>query len=176
MAWWKKQAKTCSCGNPPVSGYSSCAETQLKNIEPVCNGCLLSRFAQEVSTYQNKAVILEPSEDFPCYVFQPLDGLQAISSSVFLDDVSSLLSGMDPLCKKCDKLSSFLWIGSAELSAAEQTRFFQEGISKTLNTSSKVSLCVDCCVESLRRYFPPLQFLEVCAPKNRDGVQLPMGY
>jgi hypothetical protein len=174
--WKKKKPASCRCGNEETQGYSPHAEADSDQIEHMCDSCMLTRLGDEFKAFTNRAILIEPSGDFPCYVFQPIQEISSISSRAFKDDATSLLSGIGEQCRKCGGPGRFLWLPSDGLTVETQERFFSDGISRVLDTSSGESLCAPCSIDLLQKYFPPLRFVEISAPKGQDGIQMPMGY
>ena len=155
------------------------AESDLEAIQQVCDKCLMNHMRLEFHSFRSKAIILEPTSDNPCYVFQPLDELVSISSNSFVEDAHSLLAHMNHNCESCALRPRFLWVHCKKLNDNESSHFWKDGISAVLlgmGLQPPKSLCADCCVNLLQKYFPPMQFLEICFPKAKDGVQISMGY
>ena len=174
--------KPCvSCRAPARFGYSRHAE-DIEHVEPVCLNCLISRLARDYRSFEGKAVVVQPAQGPPAYVYQPLeDWSAAFPNSKISDDVSHLLRSLQSRCQVCGEAANFLWIGSDGLTANNFTDTLDEGISATLleRNRTRTALCAKCCVSQIERDLitRELQYLEVCAPVgNSQGFVIPMGY
>jgi hypothetical protein len=175
--------KPCSvCGVKSSYGYSEHAEENADKIKPMCLNHLISRLGNDYQSFQGRAVVIEPADGPPCYVFQPVEEWrQAFKDSKIADDVSSLLAKMETKCHDCGQKANFLWVESHGLTGDNFGETLDKGMSATLllHNSVPISLCAKCCVKHVARTLETkhLSYLEVCAPKGIvDGFIIPMGY
>jgi hypothetical protein len=175
--------KACSvCGVTSSYGYSQHAEEDADKIRPMCLVHLMSQLEGDYEGFRGRAVVVEPADGPPCYVFQPVqEWRQAFKDSKISDDVSSLIAKMDGKCHDCGQTANFLWLGSKGLSGENFEETLDKGLSATLlrQNPAPVSLCPKCCVKRVASALEGkrLSYLEVCAPKgNADGFVIPMGY
>jgi hypothetical protein len=175
--------KACSvCGAQSSFGYSDHAEEDADKIKPRCLTHLVSELESSYQSFRGRAVVIEPADGPPCYVFQPVEEWrQAFKDSKIADDVSSLLAKMDAKCLDCGQTANFLWVESSGLTGDNFGETLDKGVSATLlrQNSAPISLCPKCCVKRVVRVLETkrLSYLEVCAPKgNANGFVIPMGY
>src|SRR5579862_4552227 len=65
--------KPCSvCGVTSRYGYSQHAEQEADKIKPMCFGHLRSQLESDYEGFRGRAVVVEPADGPPCYVFQPV--------------------------------------------------------------------------------------------------------
>ncbi|SRR6266540_1848857 len=175
--------KPCSvCGVQSSYGYSEHAEEDADKIKPLCLAHLISELESNYLSFRGRAVVIEPADGPPCYVFQPAEEWrQAFKDSKIAGDVSSLLSKMDEKCHDCRQTASCLWVESKGLTGDNFGETLDKGVSATLlrRNPAPISLCPKCCVKRIANALEAkrLSYLEVCAPKgNADGFVIPMGY
>lgn len=171
----------CSvCGSGETRfNYSPAAESDPKHFQPMCQGCLIRKLAQDYASYSGRAVVIEPAAGPPCYVFQPGSlwaGEFAISS-----DVENLLRTLASHCGSCSSPAKYLWVGSRGLSESTFGDVLEKGISQTLlawGNPNPVSLCPKCCVRRIEKALQDahVSYIEVSPPKSDDGFVIPMGY
>ena len=173
--------KLCeACRAPAHYGYSKHAED--KHVQPMCLNCLIARLTQDYSSFEGKAVVIQPAEGPPVYVFQPLeDWKAAFPESRIADDVGRLLSKLEGRCQICGVGAKILWIESRGLTGDNFCETLDKGISATLleRNPDTTRLCAKCCVRQIEREFVTrnLEYLEVCAPTGASqGFVIPMGY
>jgi hypothetical protein len=175
--------KPCSvCGAPSSYGYSEHAEEDADKIKPLCLAHLVPELEKGYQSFQGRAVIIEPADGPPCYVFQPAgEWRQAFKDTKIADDVSALLAKMEVKCRDCGKPAPYLWVESKGLTGENFGDTLDKGLSATLlnQNAAPVSLCPRCCVKRVTTTLEAkhLSYLEVCVPKGRkDGFVIPMGY
>ncbi len=175
--------KPCSvCGLQSRYGFSEHAEEDADKIKPLCLGHLISELESNYQSFRGRAVVIEPADGPPCYVFQPVEEWrQAFKESKIADDVSSLLARMETKCHDCGQPANCLWVESKGLTGDNFSETLDKGVSATLlrENPAPISLCPKCCVNRVARALEAkrLSYLEVCAPKgNADGFVIPMGY
>ena len=175
--------KPCSvCGVPSSFGYSAHAEEDANKIKPLCLAHLIPELEKGYQSFQGRAVVIEPADGPPCYVFQPAgEWRKAFKDTKIADDVSSLLAKMDTKCHDCGQSAIFLWIESKGLTGDNFGETLDKGLATTLlrQNSAPVSLCPKCCVKRVTRALEAkhLSYFEVCVPRgSADGFVIPMGY
>ena len=170
------------CGVQSAYGYSEHAEEEADKIKPMCLKHLISEIGNDYQTFQGRAVVIEPADGPPCYVFQPIEEWHlSFSQSKIYDDVLHFLANMDTKCHDCGMKANFLWVESNGLTGENFGKTLDNGLPSTLllNNPAPISLCPKCCLSRIRKAFEGkhLSYLEVCAPKgNTDGFVIPMGY
>jgi hypothetical protein len=174
--------KPCSvCG--AVSGYGYDKEAEdLASIKPMCLKCLVEQIEKEYAVFTGRAVVIQPADGPPCYVFQPVkEWRESFKDSTIADDVVSLLANLDAKCHDCGQEARFLWVESSGLNGDNFSEALDRGISETLLRSNPepVSLCAKCCVGHIAKDLRErgITYGEVCSPKGAaDGFVVPMGY
>lgn len=174
--------KPCTiCRMPAKYGYSERAE-ELDRLTPMCRDCLVSRLSGDYDRFEGQAVVVQPAEGPPVYVYQPVaEWKAAFPDSKIADDVEHLLSDLAAQCQSCSGIAKYLWIGSSGLTGENFTDTLDRGISQTLlaDNPDKLSLCSKCCVRKIEQDLrtKDIEYLEICAPKgNSRGFVIPMGY
>ena len=176
-------SKPCSvCGAPSSYGFSEHAEEEADKIKPLCLTHLILELEKGYQSFQGRAVVIEPADGPPCYVFQPAsEWRQAFKDTKIADDVSALLAKMDAKCHDCGQEAPYLGVESKGLTGDNFSDTLDKGLSATLlpQNSPPISLCPKCCVKRITKALETnhLSYLEVCVPKgNTDGFVIPMGY
>jgi hypothetical protein len=175
--------KTCvTCGAEANFGYSEHAEEDLEKIKPLCLKCLVSRLEEDYSTFTGQAVVIQPAEGPPCYVFQPVQSWKKHSKkSKIADEAVTLLDRMEPGCLECGQKANYVWVESRGLNGDNFGETLDKGLSETLLVQNPrpISLCPACCVARIVLQFEEqqLSYLEVASPRgNEAGFVVPMGY
>ena len=187
--WWRKWpvSSTCSvCGakrlDGPQYGYSDHAEEDASKMKPLCREHLIAQLETVYSSYQKRALVIQPASGLPCYVFQPIkEWNDFFKDSRIGSDAENLLAGMNPKCQDCGENANYLWVESNGLTGDNFEETLNKGVSETLlNKNPKpISLCGK---HSVQRIAAALEqqnvfYLEVCGPKGTDnGFVVPMGY
>ena len=170
------------CGAESRFGYSEHAEEDLEKIEPLCLQCLVTRLEEDYTTFAARAVVIQPADGPPCYVFQPLqEWREHFKASKIADDVASILREMEPRCQECGAKASYAWLESRGLNGENFGETLDNGLKNTLLTQNPrpVSLCAACCVRRVSNDLETkrLAYIEVSGPKGADdGFVVPMGY
>ncbi len=174
--------KPCSiCGAESGFGYDKEAE-DLANIKPMCLKCLLSQLEKEYAAFAGRAVVIQPAQGPPSYVFQPVkEWRDNFKDSKIAADVVSLVAKMDTKCHDCGQKASFLWVESSGLNGHNFTETLDKGISETLLRANPkpISLCAKCCIGRMANDLRDkhITYGEVCSPRGAvDGFVVPMGY
>lgn len=174
--------KACSiCGAESRFGYDEYAE-DLEHIRPMCLKHLISQLEEDYTSFGGRAVVVQPADGPPCYVFQPVkEWHESFKDSRIPDDVLSLLARMETKCHDCGQAANYLWVESADLTGDNFGKTLDNGVSETLlrRNPKPISLCAKCCVKRISTDLETkhLTYLEVCAPKGKvDGFVIPMGY
>ena|SRR5271155_4874354 len=56
-----RKRRTCAhCGAVPQHGYSQKAESEHKDIEPLCAACLVKQLEKDYAAYRGRCVVLRP--------------------------------------------------------------------------------------------------------------------
>ena len=173
--------KPCSlCGAESGYGYDKEAE-ELANIKPMCLTCLVAQLEKDYAAFAGRAVVIQPADGPPSYVFQPLkEWRQYVKKSKIADDTASLLAKLEPTCHDCGRKANFLWIESRGLNGDNFTETLDKGISETLlrGNPKPVSLCAKCCVGHIANDLRDkhISYGEVCSPRGAEnGFVVPMG-
>lgn len=171
--------KTCAnCGSPSQFGYSREAESELEDIVSLCFTCLVKKMTDDYQSYEGRALVIQPAEGFPCYVFQTSSRWP---DSKLAKEAAEMLSASDEACEQCGSNAHYLWVSSKGLNPSTFEQVLSKGLSETLlrwGNSRPISLCSRCCVKSIAKAIEErkLTFLEVCSPRSADGIVIPMGY
>lgn len=186
LRFFRKQSpldRPCSgCGEPSRFGYGEHPETKLADLRPLCLACLEADLRVDYAKFLNRAVVVEPIEGPPVYVFQSLAAWKAaFGETPMPGDVEALLGQMGTECRRCGSEARFLWIESEGLTAETLAQVLDEGLNATplLNSRTLVALCAPCCVEQIVQALTlrKLSYIEVCSPAGAEpGIVLPMAY
>jgi hypothetical protein len=179
----KLRRKICArCGAFAQHGHSQKAESDLKDIVPLCLSCLLAQLEQDYSIYRGRAVVIQPVAEFPCYVFRDRGYLQRISQSQDLDhEIHELLARVGT-CGACGGTAHYLWIESHGLNDKTFETCLNGGLAKPLlawGNPPPVSLCGGCSVKRIGAVLRDKRFsyIEVCSLHGtEEGVVMPIGY
>lgn len=175
----RQSHRTCgNCGSPSEFGYSREAESELKDVVNLCFACLVRKLTDDYESYEGRALVVQPTAGFPCYVFQK--GSRWPDSNL-AKEVAEMLSATDDACNQCGSTAHYLWVTSNGLSLSNFEQLLSEGLSRTLlrwGNSRPVPLCARCCVKSITKTIQEhsLTFFEVCSPRSVDGFVIPMVY
>jgi hypothetical protein len=171
-------AKCSACGAASSFGYSRQAESDTSDVIRFCLTCLITKLNEDYRVYTGRALVVEPTADLPCYVFQPQSKWPGPN---FSQDLFALLASAEDTCRHCGAHANFLWVTSNGLTPSTFPQIFAEGPSKTVlqwGNEKPVSVCASCCLASIKKVCESrsLTFLEVCGPRSEDGIILPMAY
>jgi hypothetical protein len=173
----KHRAKVCvQCGKPSSHGYAKAAESEASEIVPLCVDCLLRRLDEDYTTYDGRAVVVQPVAELPCYVFRP----KAEWSEAVKSDVESILAGLESRCHGCGQEARYAWVNALE--PGPVAKLPKLGIRETLLTAASthpVALCAGCTVRRIGRSLSEQEggYLEICGPRgSEDGLVSGMGY
>jgi len=169
------------CGGQSKYGYSPRAETDPKDIKPMCGRCLVRQLLRDYSEYAGHAVVVQPVPGPPCYVFQPKTFNTWAGPFQIGPDVQSLLKELSGHCGECSQPANFLWVESRGLNGDNFSDVIDKGITETLlawGNPKPISLCARCCVVRIERALEKddISYLEVSPPTGEDGFVIPMGY
>lgn len=187
VVWSKRKRlrapKPCAvCGKQASFGYSDHAEEDLEKIKPLCLECLVSQLKEDYIAFTGRAVVIEPAEGPPCYVFQPAEEWRKhFKKSRIATDTDALLKEMQAGCQECGLNASYLWVESHGLNGDNFMETLDLGLSETLlrHNPKPVSLCAQCCITKVTQELEArrLSYIEVTGPKGTDnGFIIPMGY
>lgn len=162
--------KQCArCGQQAAHGYSQVAESDPKQITPLCLTCLIKQLGQDYADFRGRAIVIAPAAGLPCLVFRE----QRIASP--------LLQQID-ICANCNSQARCLWVHSQGLTIDTFGGVLEKGPEQTLLTwgnPSAESLCGTCTAARIgqRLQTGDFEFLEVCSPHDtQEGLVLPMAY
>jgi hypothetical protein len=173
------KSRVCAiCGKPAKFGFSHHAESPINEIAPLCFNCLKTRLSDAYKQFPARALVIEPTAGFPCYVFQPISDW---SNRKLGEETGQLLSKLESTCGQCGSAANFLWLTSKGLQENNQQNLLAEGISETLlrwGNNLPSAVCGPCCVSLICKSIESrgLTFLEVCGPHSENGFVLPMAY
>src|SRR5207249_4332128 len=89
------------------------AEEDAAKIKPMCLEHIMSKLERDYTSFGGRALVIEPADGPPCYVFQPVEEWRrSFKDSKIADDVTSLLAKMDTKCHDCGQGASYLWVES----------------------------------------------------------------
>jgi hypothetical protein len=161
--------KQCArCGQQAAHGYSQVAESDAKQIMPLCLSCLVEQLRRDYAEFRGCAVVIAPAAGLPCYVFR--------EQKIF----SSLLQRID-ICANCKAQARCLWMPSQGLTIENFGEVVEKGPEQTLFTWGNVaeSLCGTCTSSRIGKELQAgnFEFFEVCSPHDQqEGLVLPMAY
>ena len=163
--------KQCArCGQPAPHGYSKKAESDSKQIVPMCLTCLIDQLNRDYLGFRGHAVVIAPTAGLPCYAFRE----QKVSSA--------LLQKID-ICADCKSSPArCLWIQAQGLTIETFSDVLEKGPEKTLLTWGNPvpkALCGACTAKYVGKNLQQsgLEFFEVCSPhEDQEGIVLPMAY
>ena len=170
------------CGSPSVYGYSLHPETLPERSQPLCRACLVGQLEKDYREFSGNAVVIQPADRPPVYVFQTLaEWKLAFPTSRIADDVDNLLCSLCDQCALCRSRAKFLWVHSTGMNADNFEDTLDSGISDTLlkQNPNTEALCAGCCVQRIERELvdKDISYLEVCSPRGScNGFVIPMGY
>jgi hypothetical protein len=101
----------------------------MKDIARLCLNCLKMKLADDYAQFEAHALVIEPTANLPCYVFQPSSKWK---DSKLAAETGKLLSNMETTCHQCGGKANFLWLTSKELTETNAEKMFTEGVSETL--------------------------------------------
>jgi len=170
--------RCAACGAPSRFGYSKHAESDRKDIVPLCLRCLTTKLGNDYQPQGARALVIEPIANLPCYVFQPNSKW---ADSKLAQETDAMLSRLNGACRHCEREANFLWSTSQGLSASNFEEVFSEGLSPTLlrwGNAAPYPVCAGCCVNLILKTLEKrdLTFLEVCGPQSENGFVISMGY
>jgi hypothetical protein len=162
----KKQCERC--GQQAAHGYSQVAESDAKQIAPLCLSCLVEQLRRDYADFRGHAIVIAPASGLPCYAFRE----EKISSS--------LLHQID-ICADCKAQARCLWMPSRGLTIENFGDVLENGPEQTLLTWGNVgeSLCGICTATRIGKGLQAgnFEFFEVCSPhEGQEGLVLPMAY
>jgi hypothetical protein len=176
-------SRACAvCGAPSRYGYSEHAEEDPEKIRRLCLKCLGFQLKEDYSAFGGRAVVIQPADGPPCYVFQPVqEWHEHFKKSRIAEEAVALLERMKTDCSGCGLKADYLWIGSHGLNGENFGDTLENGLSETLlrHNSEPMSLCAGCCVSLITKKLAEkgITYLEVSAPKGDGlGFVIPMGY
>jgi hypothetical protein len=173
--------KRCArCGQQGSHGYSPAAESDPKEIVPLCLLCLAEQLRRDYADFRGHAIVIAPALGLPCYVFR---------ISQFLRDASpdserqyaSLFQHVTT-CADCQGTARCLWIESRGLTFESFRDVIEKGPQHTLLTwgnPNPTALCGKCTAEHIVRSLQDdsFEFFEICSPhRDQEGMVLPMAY
>ena len=101
----KIENKQCArCGALARHGYSKAAESALEDIVPLCIPCLQKHLDEDYSTYDGRAVIIQPVAELPCYVFRP----KSVWDEHLRAELDTLLAGLENHCSSCTNPARYM--------------------------------------------------------------------
>ena len=178
LRWRQSHGSCANCGSPSKFGYSHEPESKAEDIVKLCLTCLAAKMKDGYERYEGRALVIQPTAGFPCYVYQA-SGKWADSG--IAKELDTMFSGTDKGCNRCGSKAHYFWVTSNGLNASNLEDVLSYGLQETLlrwGNARPVPLCAGCCVESVTKTIADrdLRFLEVCSPRFGDGFVIPMGY
>jgi hypothetical protein len=162
--------KRCArCGRQAAHGYSQVAESDPKQVVPLCLTCLSEQLRRDYEEFRGRAIVIEPATGLPCYVFRE----QRISSPL-LQQIHT--------CAECKAQACCLWMQSQGLTLQTFSEILDGEPERTLlswGNPGAESLCGRCIAMRIgkRLQAGDLEFFEVCSPHDgQEGLVLPTAY
>jgi hypothetical protein len=175
--------KACSiCEGESKFGYSEHAEEDPEKIKPLCLNCLVSQLEKDYTAFSGRAVVVEPAQGPPVYVFQATnEWQQSDKDTKVAEDVLALLAKMHAKCHDCGQKAKYVWVESSGLNGENFGESLDKGLTETVlrHNPAPISLCAKCCVRHIAKDLEAkhLSYVEVSAPKGAgEGFVIPMGY
>lgn len=128
IASLRKRGKTrpcVDCGAPSRFGFSNHAESAMKDIARLCLNCLKTKLADDYAQFGAHALVIEPTGNLPCYVFQPISKWK---DHKLVEETGKLLSKMETICHQCGAKANVLWLTSNGLTENNAEKLFTEGV------------------------------------------------
>jgi hypothetical protein len=171
-----RKKKCARCEQHAVHGYSQAAESDVKQILPLCLDCLRIQLQQDYSEFNGWAVVIAPAAGLPCYVFRDRNYLRSIGSDI---DASSPQSD---ICILCGSRACCSWIESKGITIEIFGEVIEKGPLNALlawGNPPPRSLCGRCTSEHVMKALQQegMSFFEISSPHGtQEGVVLPMAY
>ena len=173
--------KHCAhCGQQAAHGYSPAAESDPKEILPLCLRCLAEQLRRDYAEFRGRTIVIAPALGLPCYVFRTFESLRDASPDFERQSVP--LFQQIKTCADCQGTARCLWIESRGLTLESFGDVIEKGPHQTLLTwgnPNPTSLCGKCTAEHIARRLQAdgFEFFEVCGPhRDEEGMVLPMAY
>jgi hypothetical protein len=173
--------KQCArCGQQAAHGYSPVAESDAKQIAPLCLSCLVEQLRRDYADFRGRAIVIAPAPGLPCYVFREREFLRSTSSES--EWHTAFLLQQIGVCTDCQAPGRCLWIESRGLTSESIGDVVGKGPQETLlrwGNPVPISLCGKCTAERIGRnlQMDGFEFFEVCSPhQDQEGIVLPMAY
>jgi hypothetical protein len=175
-----RKKKCVRCGQQAAHGYSPVAESDAKQITPLCLSCLIEQLRHDYAEFRGHAAVIAPAVGLPCYVFRNLGFLRDTTPEC--EQLSVALLEQITICADCQAPARCLWIESRGLTIESFGDVIEKGPQSTRLTwgnPAPTSLCGKCTAERIgnRLQTGSFEFFEVCSPHlDEQGLVLPMAY
>lgn len=173
--------KSCArCGRQAAHGYSQGAESDSREITPLCLTCLSAQLRRDYADFRGHAIVIAPAPGLPCYVFRERGFLR--NSSPESEWHSAFLLQQIGVCTQCQAPGRCLWIESRGLTRESFADVVAKGPQDTLlrwGNPVPISLCGKCTAERMgvNLKLDGVEFFEMCSPhQDQEGIVLPMAY
>jgi len=172
--------KCARCGQRAAHGYSLAAESDPRQITPLCLTCLITQLSNDYSGFRGRAIVIAPAPNLPCYVFRDLEFLRAVSA----DSVRAVRDELAQLttCADCKASAHCIWVESQGLTPDTFDRVFEKGPRSTVFTWGNpppMPFCGSCTAERLCKALQAdgFEYFELCSPHHeQEGIVMPMAY
>jgi len=172
--------KCIQCGQRAAHGYSEAAESDCRQIKPLCLPCLIGQLRSDYADFHGRAIVVAPAPGLPCYVFRDRDFLRSVSSNSERD--ADILFGRIGECVDCHNAGTCAWLESRGLTIKTFSDVLDKGHRHTLlawGNPDPLSLCGRCTADRIGKILQSnaFEFFEICSPhQGQQGIVMPMAY
>lgn len=175
-----RKRRCAHCSQPAAHGYSQNAESDVKEITPLCPPCLSELLQRDYGEFNGRALVIAPAAGLPCYAFRDVAYLESFRRG-WKNDLGAL-SQTTGECTDCKSEARCLWITSRGLTIETFGDVLENGLQQTLlawGNSDPIALCGKCTAQHIAEALQGdgVSFFEVCGPHGTEqGMVLPMAY
>lgn len=113
----------------------------------ICQKCCLNKLVEGIKQNVNKAIIIQPENEFNTYTFYSFnDLLDGKKQDKFIDDLKSFLPEEHKKCNYCNNIAYYTWCSLGII--------YDDPYSMEVNLDEKIKsiyVCKDCLIELLKK-------------------------